>query len=84
MRGGSGVIFNNTCNGIYTNIHALTLTRDDTYPVEDCYIWNNLKDGVALTTAYITNSGYTQNTDFFMYKKPDYHPYYYPHPLRNS
>ncbi len=54
------------------------------YMVKNAYFWNNLVGGVPATdVAYIENPTYTQkDREYFMYKKPGYTPYTYPHPLR--
>jgi len=78
IRGGGGVIFNNTMQNI---LYGVGLYKDNTnskYWVKDLYIWGNTMDRGTL----INNAGnYTENTDYLLYEKPNYTPYPYPHPL---
>jgi len=78
IRGGGGVIFNNTMQNILYGIGLYKENPNSEYWVKDLYIWNNSMDRGEL----INNSGnYTENVDYFLYEKPDYTPYPYPHPL---
>lgn len=74
IRGGSGVIFNNT---IIDCLYGVQLFKE-TYPVSDMYIWNNNYINVANS---FTNGGYTENVDYFLYARTGYQSYPYPHPL---
>jgi len=78
IRGGGGVIFNNTMQNILYGITLQKESSDPTYQVKELYIWNNNMDGGTLLN---NPAGYTENVDYFLYAKPDYTPYPYPHPL---
>jgi len=78
IRGGGGVIFNNTMQNI---LYGVTLAADapgTPYQVKDLYIWGNTMDRGTLINNY---AGYTENVDYFLYAKSGYTPYPYPHPL---
>jgi len=79
MRGGGGVIFNNTMQNI---LYGVTLAADapgTPYQVKDLYIWGNTMDrGTLILNNY---AGYTENVDYFLSAKSGYTPYPYPHPL---
>jgi len=88
FRGGSGVCWGNSfSSGFYHWVKLLIDThRDypDPYMVKDTYFWDNYADGVLATdVAYKENPTYTKKgREYFMYKKPGYVPYPYPHPMR--
>lgn len=81
-RGGGGVFFNN-----FMRNYQVGLNLADEGTVEKCWphdiwIWNNTWVTVPITLA--TNSEYrtiTEGVDYFLYEKPGYTPYPYPHPL---
>lgn len=94
IRGGSGVIYDNT---IINHRHAIHLTLDfderldwqADYPLEwqvqNIWCWGNTLEGLEAkvfvperSTVYIQ-----EGRDFFIEEKPDYKAYPYPHPLRN-
>lgn len=84
IRGGGGTIFNNRVRGYYqpgrTSIF-LHMTNEGTvqkcWP-HDLYIWNNdLEAGMT----FLQLEGQEENVDYFLYEKPGYVPYPYPHPL---
>jgi hypothetical protein len=89
IRGGDGVIFNNTVPN--TIAHAVELDAEGfscgSYPGNDqirsLYIWNNSN-----TTGGMLNNNCPAsiqlNRDYFMTAKPGYTPFTYPHPLRAS
>jgi len=93
MRGGDGVIFNNTMSG---TMHAILLTDDSskklgctTYPcpdqIRDLYIWNNTHDGTSANITIwkdIDKVLIQEGRDYFLFARPAYTPYQYPHPLR--
>lgn len=92
VRGGSGVIWGNTINGCDPGnpCKAVAISIDeftaypDPYQVRDAYIWQNTVDGEALDHVFVSSetSGYIQkNREYFLYKKPEYIAYVYPHPL---
>jgi hypothetical protein len=92
IRGGDGVIFNNTM--------ALTISRAielipegfscGDYPgldqIRSLYIWNNTNTSAnGYTTNGIDNNcpaSIGLNRDYFLAPRPGYTPYTYPHPLR--
>lgn len=80
IRGGGGVIFNNT---IKLCQFGVVLSRDPGTPegreVENLWIWDNNMMDVAVP--FQDNGGYIEGTDYFLYEKPGYTPYPYPHPL---
>jgi hypothetical protein len=95
IRGGGGVIWNNTVMVSSTSSRlGLQLGNDGEsapYDVESLYWWNNTvetKNGTQLpSSTYITAGSYVQNVNYFL-RAPDltddgftYTPYTYPHPL---
>jgi hypothetical protein len=80
MRGGGGAVHDNII--IACRNGAIALAREDVNPicaVKDLWIWNNtLTNTSPLIEDY---GGYTENVDYFLYAKPGYTPYPYPHPL---
>lgn len=97
IRGGGGVIFNNTFQSYIRPIQVvLEFGMPDelksSYPwrdqVHDLWIWNNVGD-TGPTTAEV--NGYTPspqyirlNRDYFTRQKPGYTPFTYPHPLTRT
>lgn len=81
IRGGGGCIFNNTMINISLGIGLYVESENPIYQVKDLYIWNNAMDGGALLGNY---GDYTENVDYFLYAKPNYTPYQYPHPLTHQ
>ncbi len=93
IRGGDGVIFNNTSTAtISRTIELMTEGFScGTYPgpdqIRSLYIWNNSANA---SNGYTTNgidntcpSSIGLNRDYFLSAKPGYTPYTYPHPLRS-
>jgi hypothetical protein len=78
IRGGGGVIFNNTMENEGYGVGLFKDNENSTYWVKDLYIWGNTMDRGTLINNY---SGYTENVDFFLSAKSGYAPYSYPHPL---
>ena len=80
LRGSGGLIFNNTFINIYTGI---SLNNDAGTPEKrkchDIWIWGNTFVDVEVTLS--TDAETEENIDYFLYKKTDYTPYPYPHPL---
>lgn len=75
LRGGGGVIYNNTIN---VDINIWLIYADINNPqnyVNELYIWNNIGGSFSKYAFYI------ENTHYFMYAKSGYTPYTYPHPL---
>ena len=95
IRGGAGVIFENTIAG-YENPILLILewgTPDmlkAKYPafeqVQDLYIWDNqIPGGPSEPQVDETGAGFIEaGRDYFTEPKPGYVPYEYPHPLANG
>jgi len=96
IRGGEGVIFNNTING---TSHPILLWNDSslpskegckTYPcpdqITDLYIWNNMADGSPVgATIWVRGTPpgiLLEGRDYFHFPNPRYAPFTYPHPLR--
>jgi hypothetical protein len=81
MRGGGGVFFNNTC---YNMDYMVSLATDDgnsavpKCKVKDLWMWNNV-----YPNSYIEkeSSGHVENSTYYLYQKPGYAQYTYPHPL---
>jgi len=91
IRGGGGVIYNNTLN----NKIALVLESGSSgsYPlpdqVHDLWIWNNNIQEIVVTswggTGDLIAADYIQEgRDYFLHEKINYSPYPYPHPLAKS
>jgi len=78
IRGGGGVIFNNTMQNILYGVGLYKENPNPEYWVKDLYIWNNSMDRGKLINNY---GNYTENVDYFLYAKPGYTPFPYPHPL---
>jgi hypothetical protein len=83
-RGGSGVIFNNTFINFDVG-SAIKLSNDQsdpTYRLNGFWIWGNAF--VNVTTQLATSPGnfnITEGVEYFLYEKPCYKAYPYPHPL---
>jgi len=81
VRCGGGVVFNNTISNIYEAVWLLKAdwtTSEQNY-VKDLYIWSNTLSNVDLP---ISKDGfYQENIHYFLYARPGYIPYPYPHPL---
>lgn len=84
IRGGSGVIFNNTLQNILYGVGLYRDSEISTYQVQRLYIWGNTMVGGTLINNY---AGYTENSNYFL-RAPSqqqdgftYTPYPYPHPL---
>jgi hypothetical protein len=92
IRGGDGVIFNNTAPASISRTVELMVEGFGcgTYPGPDqsrsVYIWNNSANPQnGYTTNGIANTcpaSLGLNRDYFLSPKPGYTPYTYPHPLR--
>lgn len=87
MRGGGGVIFNNTINNCPDDIRLYSdLPDDPIQKVHDFWIWNNTFTGVKASGVNAW-SGVVLNQDYFL-REPNvsqdgftYTSYVYPHPL---
>ena len=93
IRGGGGVIFNNTIIGYTYGIMLIMEDHQDmdSYPVyhqvHDLYIWDNSFSGEAEVIVQNLDHARTfiiQDRDYFLYALPGYIPYTYPHPLTDE
>jgi len=97
IRGGDGVIFNNTIDSKI--VHSVVLSIEGfscgVYPgvnqTRSLHIWDNENKNNSFQWANIKNgiqntcnSSIRENRDYFTYKDPNYRPYPYPHPRRNN
>jgi len=97
IRGGDGVIFNNIIEDMQVGISLRVDNCGEggewypcTYPVIDqireLYIWNNeflnCYKQIAVDSVY--QNLIQENRDYYLYERPGYTPYTYPHPLRNN
>lgn len=88
IRGGDGVIFNNTMiRGIEDPIKLWNDGGNNCYPCKDqireLYIWNNTYQGQPAAVTFWRGSERVirEGRDFFQKQRPGYTPYLYPHPL---
>ena len=94
IRGGDGVIFNNSVND--SIVRTVELWTEGfscgTYPgvdqVRSLYMWDNAYNSIHwinTVEGFFNNcpASIQENRDYFLYKKPNYNPYPYPHPKRN-
>jgi len=77
IRGGGGLIYNNAMHNILYGIGLFNESGPSQSQVHDLYIWGNTMDSGTL----LNPQNYTQDTDYFLYARPGYTPYAYPHPL---
>lgn len=95
IRGGDGVIFNNTLEGIADR--SIALKNEEAvggegdcgnYPCKDqireLYIWNNTTNGKKTDIYNQHPNIIKEGRDYFLHEKPGYKPYLYPHPLVNN
>jgi len=82
IRGGGGVIFNNTIKYCLNGIRLYSdFAYEQTKP-HDIWIWNNTFINVDNPfDAWQTPINITENVDYFLNAKSGYTPYPYPHPL---
>ncbi len=86
IRGGDGVMFNNTLTNPATVVTMIELWAENasTYPGPDQmtsgYFWNNTPNTIRNSASNILAEG----RDYFLYARPGYTPYTYPHPLRST
>jgi hypothetical protein len=99
LGGGSGVIFDNDLDGVSYGV-VFMIEGDPKvathYPYQDqiseTWMWNNSANGKAFAAPMLRqlNGGVNvaeflqQGRDFFLQHKPDYQPFTYPHPARQS
>lgn len=87
MGGGDGVIFNNVLTNpdkISRTIELWAPRQALAYPAKDQmrsgYFWNNSPN----TLVNNSPTHFVEGRDYFLYPKPEYRPYAYPHPLRQT
>jgi hypothetical protein len=80
LRCGGGVIFNNSINDMYVAFWLLKAewAQNEQNYVKNIYIWNNTSEDIS------KDEFYQENVHYFLYAKPRYTPYLYPHPLTLS
>jgi hypothetical protein len=82
LRGGTNTVFNNTfvneAYGVIIEYEGGT-PRDD--PVNNTYIWSNTMVGGGAAFSNGAPATYTENVNYFLYARPGYTPFTYPHPL---
>lgn len=78
IRGGGGVIYNNTITNCSRGIWLIKEGEDEQKWVHDLWIWSNTKN---MGTMVVNDGGYVENQDYFLTQKSEYTPYPYPHPL---
>jgi hypothetical protein len=80
LRGGTSTVFNNTfVNCLYGVM--LFSESDLQHQVQNTYIWGNTMVGGGTAFADQSNGAYTQNVTYFLYERPGYTPFTYPHPI---
>lgn len=84
QRGGAGVIFNNTLKN-FIGSAAVQLSNDQSneqYRLNEAWVWNNIYDN-SPNRLQISPGDFpiVEGTEYFLYAKPSYVPYPYPHPL---
>jgi len=84
MRGGDGVIFNNTYSANIAYPVALILegAACGTYPVQDQITQAFIQESVPNAVSSRCEPSIALNREYFLGTKPGYKPYTYPHPLR--
>lgn len=93
IRGGDGVIFNNTVSADYARAFELEIegfNSTDPYPGQDqirsLYIWGNTSSTSypnGIDVAADATNHVKLGRDYFITARPGYTPYTYPHPLRS-
>jgi hypothetical protein len=87
IRGGGGVIFNNIVGVDHDYLTGIWFWNDEGNPanpkclVHDFWIWNNTMNVEEEISA---ESDIVLGEDYFLYAKPSYVPYPYPHPLTSG
>lgn len=98
LRGGAGLIFNNTFNNVYTGITLGNENYNSGYPtypeyVNDVWIWGNTFNSVSTSLGVNSGVGITAGVNYFSDiptpttpapPKSGYASYTYPHPLASG
>lgn len=81
FRAGAGVIFNNVVQGynLFTLLHREN--PDSKYWPHKIWVWDNNLGGLDPVEPGNGNGPSVEDVDYFLYEKPNYIPYPYPHPL---
>jgi len=85
MRGGSGVIYNNMVSDLHTSLWLLKAewaNFNERNSVTDLYYYNNTLSNVSQDVS--DAGGYTEGTHYFLYERPGYIPFEYPHPFATT
>lgn len=84
MRGGDGVIFNNTYTSdiAYPVLLLLEGAQCGTYPVQDQIMQAFIAESATDAVTSRCEPSIALNREYFLTAKPGYAPYQYPHPLR--
>jgi hypothetical protein len=79
LRGGMSTVFNNTFVNCASGVTLMY--EGGPHPVYNTYIWSNTMQGGG--TAFVNSAPtyYTENVNYFLYARPSYTPFTYPHPL---
>lgn len=98
LRGGQGVVFNNTFNNYkpripititdYSYCNPPCVAGCSGYPCKDqinrAYFWNNTSGSSPIALSNNCSSLIKEGRDFYTTPMPDYVPYTFPHPLTTS
>lgn len=98
QRGGTCILFNNTVMGTAPKL-SIELTEEDDWrfgfvsnppaydTINNSYFWNNKNNDKEIIPSLlnVSDSKYIQEgSQYFNYPKPDYKPFDYPHPMRET
>jgi hypothetical protein len=92
-RGGDGVIFNNVMSGTSSPIRLMSDNKCGSYPcldqIRSLHIWNNIctsncTSNPVVTVAPDAASYVQENRDYWLFQRPGYNQYPYPHPLNRD
>lgn len=84
LRGGGGVVFGNYVRGPGYTIVVYMVDEGSVQKCwpQDIYVWNNdIGAGMSLIATWSDKRTITEGRDYFLYQRPGYTPYPYPHPL---
>lgn len=80
LRGGTNTVFNNTFFDCYYGVQIFNESAPK-YQVQDTYVWGNVMTGGGTAFKNAAPTVYTENLTYFLYSRPSYTPFVYPHPL---